>query len=823
MAVKSVLVICIVYFMKIHTINAQLCGTTVCPVECECDANQTCICSSTVTTTSLRIFTATAATDGQPESETFTTTSTTTLPRLLSETSALRPTEQFLSVTSVSSTLPVFDTTSTTTRTAIAFSETDATGTGIPFTFPASTTKTTMTISTTTTRTHIAISETDVTPTLMPLPVVSTASTTKTTVATSTTKTLSSYTETSFKIPTIIMSTMTSTTATFTASATRTPLSTSATSVVSTSSKEITTTTSKSTRHHASNWNFGISLIFTLEHSEGGGDICNSSTTDKFITAVKASLLELNAGFDGIGALCEKDDGFDLVNVALQYDTEADARRNYTELKKQGVSVTVDGRRYHAEEKALGFDQETHVTENNHVNTIVMVTVALIVLLSLGGLYALTQKKLGESRGNFIVSNIQLRVHHESEYKDYAFQEILLRKPPNGRDSWVVWTQDGVFRPTKLQFVILFEDTSSSVGSHSLEFSLHTVTPRNRKNLLHESLDSAMSSITWTWENENPCCVEFPPTQRMRFNGAKAKSESQIGIFEEKVHRVRIKWAGGLSSDNIYEFEIFSGKKRMDFFKLTQQPSKSGWIKSTIQESATIQESEFVSGPPPAVVLNPSLQHTDFANSVSKNTVLGRNEIEGSRNRYERMPVSSNPVYSNPMYNPMEYAATSPSYISSPSVGSSPNVQYSELPFGNANNVILGGLELEHDTEKLIHADYIGSPVLSSHSELYSSSPFEGNSSECEGIPNEGPDVVDEMLSMMAAKDGLPPAAVTTSTNMDRPISIVSGSSLRHQPNIHLQSEPNLVTNARISDTFLEWLDPGSQDYLQIDPQEYSV
>eukprot|EP00039_Didymoeca_costata_P014199 m.226986 g.226986 ORF g.226986 m.226986 type:complete len:721 (+) comp15969_c2_seq2:853-3015(+) len=360
---------------------------------------------------------------------------------------------------------------------------------------------------------------------------------------------------------------------------------TSTTSVTSATSTTTATSSSSSVRRKdltsprsnttSISTDYGVIVLFTIPPSSN----CHLSSVADFIDAVVNGI---TTPFVSASGICQ-DDVISTVEITVSFNTKEIAKEAYTQLAKRST-FAVKGEEYKPKMTAVGFEPNDDKNKKDDTNseTVIIIVVVLVVLFAIfGGVYMMNGVKsmpvVGASTP-LVVTNIQIRITTGDMYQDYNLDSVLLRKPSNGRDSWIIWTPSGVVKPTRLQFVIHFDEYSApnlTCSQDDFEFTLHKVIPRNRKNLLCDNLEDALCKVKWASMNQSPNIVDFPPTARVIFSSAKARSESHISDFKEKVHRIRIKMKPQLSSPNVYEFDVFAGKKKIDFFNLKPSPNSA--------------------------------------------------------------------------------------------------------------------------------------------------------------------------------------------------------------------------------------------------------
>eukprot|EP00039_Didymoeca_costata_P014203 m.227007 g.227007 ORF g.227007 m.227007 type:complete len:761 (+) comp15969_c2_seq5:853-3135(+) len=371
---------------------------------------------------------------------------------------------------------------------------------------------------------------------------------------------------------------------------------TSTTSVTSATSTTTATSSSSSVRRKdltsprsnttSISTDYGVIVLFTIPPSSN----CHLSSVADFIDAVVNGI---TTPFVSASGICQ-DDVISTVEITVSFNTKEIAKEAYTQLAKRST-FAVKGEEYKPKMTAVGFEPNDDKNKKDDTNseTVIIIVVVLVVLFAIfGGVYMMNGVKsmpvVGASTP-LVVTNIQIRITTGDMYQDYNLDSVLLRKPSNGRDSWIIWTPSGVVKPTRLQFVIHFDEKSAMnlvCMEDELEFTLHKVVPRSRKNMLWDNLEGTLCNIKWVCTNQNPNIVDFPPTMNITFSSAKAKSESYIMSFKEKVHRIRIKMKTGLSCQNEHEFDVFAGKKKVDFFHVNPSPT------STVSSSGQSMQSD---------------------------------------------------------------------------------------------------------------------------------------------------------------------------------------------------------------------------------------
>eukprot|EP00039_Didymoeca_costata_P001669 m.54174 g.54174 ORF g.54174 m.54174 type:complete len:801 (+) comp10908_c0_seq2:375-2777(+) len=332
---------------------------------------------------------------------------------------------------------------------------------------------------------------------------------------------------------------------------------------------------------------YSVILLFIIPPSSN----CELSSVADFKNAV---VQDVNTPITSADGSCQEDI-ISTVNITLSFESEESAKEAYAELSSI-IAFAVKGEEYKPQMTPVGFEpKDKRNPRKDDINTdaaIIVVAVLVVVFAVVGGVYA--NGSVVGSSSSLIITNIQIRITTGESIKDYDLDTVILRKPSNGRDSWVIWTPDGVVKPSRVQFVVHFDDKSAmnlASVKDDFEFSLHKVIPRNRKNLLYDNLEESMCNVKWACVNENPNIVDFPPTMRVTFTSAKARSESHISDFKEKVHRIRIKMQPGLSCQSTYEFDVFAGKKKVDFFNVKSSPNNTRKVDNT-RKTANTSKSE---------------------------------------------------------------------------------------------------------------------------------------------------------------------------------------------------------------------------------------
>lgn len=140
---------------------------------------------------------------------------------------------------------------------------------------------------------------------------------------------------------------------------------------------------------------------------------------------------------------CEQNNGKVAVNVTVKFASESAAKRAYTEVK--GLSVSVDGRNYEAQETAIGFTPSNPDKKEDNSSTVIVIVVVILIIFILAGLYVVSPglgtpvSKSGlpvagalELNSMLKVTNITIRVEGSS-ILDHNLSDVLLKKPSNVR------------------------------------------------------------------------------------------------------------------------------------------------------------------------------------------------------------------------------------------------------------------------------------------------------------------------------------------------------------------------------------------------------
>eukprot|EP00039_Didymoeca_costata_P014522 m.235316 g.235316 ORF g.235316 m.235316 type:complete len:801 (-) comp16043_c0_seq2:93-2495(-) len=352
---------------------------------------------------------------------------------------------------------------------------------------------------------------------------------------------------------------------------------------VTTTSSLLVTTSTSIAPHDSYAKKPGIAFVFKPTKTRLKSMPCNSSTLSQFADGVAKEAVTWKVPTLSFTGTCIKD----YVNITVRFVDVHDAKKVFSSVEKH-FNLAINDVIYHAEVSPIGFvpwDSGVNTSKNNHMILAIVVCVLIVSIVGGGGIYAVTPKtkttkdgivysELRTTSSLLTISHIRLRVDNGGGAKDYNLDEVLLRKPSNGRE-WVLWTPDGVMKPLQMHLVLYFEDESKIASEdmpRDFNISLHKVNPRNRRNLLYESIqDSPTATLTFSGIVENPCLLEIPDPSCMRFHSMQAKSESRINAFSDKVHVLRLKSSDGISISGTIELEVFAGKKNLAFFKISNR------------------------------------------------------------------------------------------------------------------------------------------------------------------------------------------------------------------------------------------------------------